>query len=86
MPGMDGVEALGKILSKNRATPVIFYSAYPAFKMNFLTWSAAAFVEKTGNPHELLEAVWKVSRENGIPIPEPQSVPEAVAPGCGTSE
>ena len=71
MPGMDGVEALGKILSKERLTPVILYSAYPAFKANFLTWSADAFVEKTGNPDELLEAVKKLSRERNIPIPVP---------------
>ncbi|HLX64620.1 MAG TPA: response regulator [Planctomycetota bacterium] len=73
MPGMDGVEALGRILDKNRTTPVIFYSAYPAFKANFLTWSADAFVEKTGNPEELVEAVKKLSRDKGIVIPIPKA-------------
>ncbi|HLX63129.1 MAG TPA: response regulator [Planctomycetota bacterium] len=79
MPGMDGIEALGKILDKDRKTPVILYSAYPAFKMNFLTWSADAFVEKTGDPQELVDAVKKLSKARGIPIPESKKV-EGVAP------
>jgi DNA-binding response OmpR family regulator len=70
MPGMDGVEALGKIIAKDRKIPVILYSAFPAFKSNFLTWAADAFVVKTGEPKELVEAVRKVSEEVGIEIPE----------------
>lgn len=69
MPGMDGIEALGKIVAKNRKIPVIFYSAFPAYKSNFLTWAADAFVVKSGNPMELVEAVRKVSEDVGIEIP-----------------
>src|SRR5690349_14930637 len=32
MPGMDGIEAMSKILAKDRQIPVIFYSAYPAYQ------------------------------------------------------
>src|ERR1700749_364075 len=48
MPGMDGIEAMGKILAKRRDTPVILYTAYPHFKQNFMTWPADAFVGTTG--------------------------------------
>lgn len=69
MPGMDGIEALGKILARDRKVPVIFYSAYPNYKVNFLTWAADAFVVKTGDPMELVKAVRKVSEEHGVEVP-----------------
>lgn len=78
MPGMDGVDALGRILAMQRNTPTILYSAYPSFKVNFMTWAADAFVEKTGDPQELVDAVAKVLRTRGIPAPEP-AVKEARA-------
>jgi CheY-like chemotaxis protein len=71
MPGVDGIDVLTRIVSMGRKTPVILYSAYPAFKANFMSWPADAFVEKTGNPQELLDAVRKLSRERGIAIPLP---------------
>ena len=73
MPGMDGIQALGEFLSHNRNTPVILYSAYPAFKQNFMTWAADAFVEKTGHPKELVDAINTVLQSRGIPLPEPQA-------------
>ena len=66
---INGVEAMEKIIARDRKIPVIFYSAYPAFKSNFLTWAADAFVVKSGNPMELVNAVRKVSEERGIEIP-----------------
>lgn len=69
MPGMDGIEALGKIVAKDRRIPVIFYSAYPNYKSNFLTWAADTFVTKTGNPLELVDAVRKISEEHGVEVP-----------------
>jgi len=70
MPGMDGIEALNKILALRVQTPVILYSAYPSFKANFMTWAADAFVEKTGNPQELVDAVEKVLCKQDLPRPE----------------
>jgi len=66
MPGMDGIETLSKILAKDRQIPVILYSAYPAYKANFLTWGADAFVTKSGDPCELVEAVRRVEKEHGV--------------------
>lgn len=69
MPGMDGIEALGRLLAKDKKVPVILHSAFPAYKANFLTWAADAFVVKSGDPNELVAAVRKVSEELGIEVP-----------------
>jgi DNA-binding response OmpR family regulator len=53
MPGMDGVEALGKILDQNRRIPVILNTAYTSYKDNFMTWSADAYVVKSSDLTEL---------------------------------
>ena len=48
MPGMDGIEALSKILGKDKTIPVILNTAYATYKDNFMTWSADAYVVKSG--------------------------------------
>ena len=53
MPGMDGIEALGQILAKNSAIPVILNSAYSSYKDSFLSWSADAYVIKSSDLTEL---------------------------------
>ena len=70
MPGMDGMETMSKILAKDRAIPVILYSAYPAYKANFLTWGADQFVVKTGDPAELVAAIRRVEKERGLTSPK----------------
>ncbi|NQU65522.1 MAG: response regulator [SAR324 cluster bacterium] len=57
MPGMNGIEALEKIVSIKRDLPVIIHSAYSHFKENYLTWSAVAYVTKSGNLDELIRSV-----------------------------
>ncbi|HYF49852.1 MAG TPA: response regulator [Planctomycetota bacterium] len=69
MPEMDGIEVLTEILKKDRQIPLILHSAYPAYKANFLTWGADAFVVKSGAPSELADAVRRVCEEHGIPVP-----------------
>ena len=49
MPGMDGIEALSKILGKDKTIPVILNTAYATYKDNFMTWSADAYVVKSGD-------------------------------------
>ena len=82
MPGIDGIEALGKIMAKNRNVPVIFHSAYPSYKSNFLTWTADAFIVKSGEPAELLEAIRKILQARGIEAPA--SPPETLKPASGS--
>ena len=69
MPGMDGIEALGRIVTKDKRIPVILHSAFPAYKANFLTWAADAFVVKSGNVQELVDAVNRLCKERGIAVP-----------------
>jgi two-component system response regulator (stage 0 sporulation protein F) len=53
MPGMDGIEALGRILSRDNAIPVILNSAYSSYQESFLSWSADAYVIKSSDLTEL---------------------------------
>ncbi len=60
MPGMDGVEALGKMLDKDRRIPVILNTAYTSYKDNFMTWSADAYVVKSGDLSELKSQIREI--------------------------
>ncbi len=60
MPEMDGIEALGQILSRKKKTPIIIYTAYSNYKSNFMTWTANAYVTKSSNLNELKDKVREV--------------------------
>ena len=66
MPGMDGIEALGKILAKDKSMPVILNTAYSTYKDNFMTWSADAYVVKSGDLTELKGKIKEVLKSRGI--------------------
>lgn len=57
MPGMDGIEVLRKILGLNNQLPVILNTGYPSYKDDFMTWAAEAYIVKTSNVDELIDAV-----------------------------
>ncbi len=57
MPGMDGIEALERIINSQRGLPVIIHSAYSHFKENYRTWSAAAYVVKSMDLGELKNTI-----------------------------
>ena len=57
MPGMDGVEALGKFLGRDNKIPVIINSAYDSYKDNFMSWAADAYVIKSSDLGELKQKV-----------------------------
>jgi len=65
MPGMDGIEALGKILAKDKTMPVILNTAYSTYKDNFMTWSADAYVVKSGDLTELKAKIKEVLKSRG---------------------
>jgi len=60
MPGMDGIEALEKIVSIHRELPVVIHSAYSHYKENYLTWSAVAYVVKSWDFSELTQTIAKI--------------------------
>ncbi len=71
MPGMDGIEALGKILDHDNQLPVILNTAYSSYKDDFMTWAAEAYVIKSHNLSELHQAIAAVLEKRGIAVPEP---------------
>ncbi|HOT47108.1 MAG TPA: response regulator [Spirochaetota bacterium] len=60
MPEMDGIEALGKILSRDKKIPIIIYTAYSNYKSNFMTWTADAYVTKSSNLDEIKNKVGEI--------------------------
>jgi len=70
MPGMDGIEALGKVLGVDNTIPVILNTAYANYKDNFLSWAADAYVVKSSDLAELkatIKSVLKKRAEEGKP-------------------
>jgi DNA-binding response OmpR family regulator len=57
MPGMDGVEALQRILDRDNTIPVVLNTAYSSYRENFMTWAADAYVTKSADVTELVQTV-----------------------------
>ena len=66
MPHMDGLETLGKLLSRDNTIPVVLHTAYSSYKGNFMTWSADAYVVKSSDLTDLKLVIREVlaDREN----------------------
>ena len=60
MPEVDGLEAMAKILKKNRRVPIILNSAYSYFQDDFLTWAADAYIMKSADLQPLKEKIREV--------------------------
>jgi len=65
MPGMDGIEALGRILARDSAIPVILNSAYSSYKDSFMSWSADAYVIKSSDLTELKSRIRSILKLRG---------------------
>jgi CheY-like chemotaxis protein len=57
MPGMDGLEALPRILGLNEGLPVILNTAYSQYQESFMSWAADAYVVKSSDLTELKDKV-----------------------------
>jgi DNA-binding response OmpR family regulator len=53
LPGMDGLEAMSRVLDKHPKLPVVLNSAYSSYKDSFMSWSADAYVVKSADTDEL---------------------------------
>ncbi len=60
MPGMDGIEAMGKILGTDNRIPIVLNTAYSSYKDNFMTWSADAYVIKSSDLTPLKNTIKQV--------------------------
>ncbi len=57
MPGMDGLEALSRMLADNRRLPCILHTSQIGPRDNFLSWSADAYVVKSPDSNELTRTI-----------------------------
>lgn len=60
MPVMDGMETLGRIIRQYRDIPIILNTAYSAYKEDFMSWGADAFVVKSADLRDLKEKVREI--------------------------
>ena len=57
MPGMDGLEALPRILGIKEGLPVIMNTAYSQYQDSFMSWAADAYIVKSSDLSELKEKI-----------------------------
>jgi two-component system response regulator (stage 0 sporulation protein F) len=57
MPVMDGLEALGRMVGKERKIPIILNTSYPGYRQDFISWAADAYVTKSTDLGELKNKV-----------------------------
>jgi CheY-like chemotaxis protein len=57
MPVMDGMEALGRIVSKERKIPIILNTSYSGYRQDFMSWAADAYVTKSADLTELKKKI-----------------------------
>jgi len=60
MPVMDGMEALGRIVGKERKIPIILNTSYPGYRQDFMSWAADAYVTKSTDLGELKDKVREI--------------------------
>jgi two-component system, response regulator, stage 0 sporulation protein F len=60
MPGIDGLETMARLLSRENTLPVILNTAYSAYRDSFLSWSADAYVIKSSDLTELKTKIREV--------------------------
>jgi len=66
MPVMDGMEALGRIISKERKIPIILNTSYPDYRMDFMTWAADAYVTKSADLRELKDKIKELLEKRNV--------------------
>jgi len=61
MPGMDGLELMGRILAIDPTIHVVLNTAYASYKDSFTSWSADAYVLKSSDARPLLSEVSRLA-------------------------
>lgn len=77
MPGMDGIEALAKILAVDNKLPVILNTGYAGYQDDFMTWAAEAYVVKSSDLTQLIELIGEALVKRGITPPTTPGEQEA---------
>lgn len=63
MPGMDGLEALPRILGMKEGVPVILNTAYSQYQESFMSWAADAYIVKSSDLGELKAKVRELTTQ-----------------------
>jgi len=66
MPGMDGIECMGRLLSRDNKLPIILNTAYATYQDNFRSWSADDYIVKSSDLTELKESIRTVLAKRGL--------------------
>jgi len=67
MPGIDGIEAMSRMLAKDHKLPIILNTAYATYRESFRSWSADAYVVKSSDLTELKNTIKKVLESRSRP-------------------
>jgi len=65
MPGIDGIETMGKIFEENEEIPVIIHTAFSVWRENFRSRMADGFVVKTRDMAELKAKLREILKSKG---------------------
>lgn len=57
MPAMDGLDVLQRLLGRDRKARVVLNSGYAAYKDNYLSWAADAYLLKSSDTSELRSTI-----------------------------
>jgi DNA-binding response OmpR family regulator len=60
MPVMDGIETMQAMLDRDRQIPIIFNTAFPEYRQNYMTWGAEAYLIKSPDLSELKNKIREV--------------------------
>jgi DNA-binding response OmpR family regulator len=66
MPKMDGMEAPGRIIGKDKTIPVILHTSHPGYQEEFMSWAADAYLLKSADLTELKEKMQELLGENRL--------------------
>jgi DNA-binding response OmpR family regulator len=65
MPKMDGMEALGRIIGKDKTIPIILHTSHPGYQEEFMTWAADAYLLKSTDLTDLKEKIRELLEKKG---------------------
>lgn len=65
MPGMDGIETMNRLLSRDNRLPIVLNTAYANYREDFRTWPADAYVVKSADLSELKKTIQQILIERG---------------------
>jgi len=66
MPVMDGMEALSRILRKDRKIPIILNTSYKGYREDFMSWAADAYVTKSTDLSELMNKIRELLKKKKV--------------------